>query len=439
MNLIETLFKNKTVLGAVGARAFAVVSSFLMVSIVSRTLSTAEAGAFFVIMALTVTGSTIGRWGTDTVALKASAANELTTRALIALVRICATRALVVAVTIPSIALGLVLTMHRDESYAAVYLAMACAVWTGALAVLAGSALRGFGRISQGIVVETALAPALTLFLVALSPALASLSGVVTAYALGNAISLMVGTALLARTKLSERGTFVLKGRQFELSLFAMAGTSTLFYLLTWAPVITLGTLGLTTEAAYYTVAARLANLINLVPILQNSYIAPLIARAASQRNIPEIGRISTQAARRAALIAAPAAAFFASSPWIVNAVFGAQYEGAVPAMRILVLAAAITISFGPVNPVMLTSNHETLAMSLSAVLLLATIGGVTIGALLGGTTGVALASGGTLMAYAAAASRTLLRRDGIATAAWRFPARGQRALDRTPQQSSDW
>ena len=398
-------------------RAGAVTASLLMAIAATRSLSQVEAGHFFTMFAVSVAASTAGRFGTDTEALKAAASNALDTGALSSLLRICTSRlacACILVYPASSYVLG---TQYWSWNTAALAFPTAAATLTSGLAVFLGSALRGAHHISRGILVETAIAHTGTALL-AFGSTFSTASGALWAYSLCNLFAAGIGAIWIRDVTGTATPRPIPHGLSAETSRAALAGTATLFYCLTYAPVLTLGFTGNPEASASFSVAARVANLINLIPVIQNSYITPMIARAYARCDSDAINKISTRASRRAIMFALPIATIFSIFPQVVTFLFGPQYADSSSAMQILALGAALTIYFGPVNPILMTTGRELLAVGLAAALLLITIVGIATASATAGLTEVAAVSATASITYAAVTSIALARIDGRRTMA---------------------
>ena len=62
------------------------------------------------------------------------------------------------------------------------------------------------------------------------------------------------------------------------MTLFSMMSTAVLYYSLPWAPLIVLCARATPAEAAYYSVALRVAGFMAVVPNIQVTYLAPIMA-----------------------------------------------------------------------------------------------------------------------------------------------------------------
>lgn len=403
---------------AVVARALSIAASFTLVAVSSRGSSAALAGTFFALMAVSVAGSTIGRFGTDVVGLKLAGAGMLDRNSFTLLARFCLVRAAVASAGAAAISPYFVSRGVAGELPGELYFDVFVATWFGAVAVFLGSILRGLGRVSRGTWVESGIAPTAAVAYLMVQGGGLSLVDMLRGLAAGQVVATACGIAWLRAVELAACGDArSLVGRSAEGSRAAIATTAVLFYLLTYAPVLTLGARGLHEDAAFYTLAARVANLIGLVAVLQSSYLAPQIAAAA---RIPfQINRIAVRAARVGLIVGGPMGAVLILSPHIMDLAFGSQYGQTAYPMRILAIGAVLTIAFGPVNAVMLICDREGLSTVLNATLVMVTVGGIWSVSPSGGVAAVAWISAGASAAYAATAAAALRRLDGIRTVAW--------------------
>jgi O-antigen/teichoic acid export membrane protein len=197
--------------------------------------------------------------------------------------------------------------------------------------------------------------------------------------------------------------------------LVPMMGTSLLFYALTWAPLFTLAATRGPRNVAFYTVAARLAAFITLVPSIQVSYLAPAFARLYHQNELIALNALCSRSAWQASIAAAaPALVFVAVPNTAISALYGGGFEVAAIPLVLLAIGAFIGVVVGQVNQLMLLCQMETSALALNAAWLIAWITlGLWLSALGGAPEAAAFAlASGTL--YSIVASGLLASTRGI-------------------------
>lgn len=404
---------------AVTARGLSVAASLFLTVVVARVLPPVEAGAFFVILAWVTGAATLGRMGTDNMVLKWVAAGRAPEGADPRdLLLLCAGASVAVALPFLGIA-SWVLSGHVPASSIGIAAAAAAAtVVPAALSVTASAALRGAGRIATGTIAELGSAQAIAAALILMTSVASrvSLLNVIVAFLAGHLVtalwSFVTATRVLPRRQAPARPFHA--GRAHRAPLLSMMGTSLMFYLLTWSPVLILGAVSTTDQVAHYNAAARVAAFVSLIPVIQASYLTPQFARLFSQGNVEALTRLARATTTRGTLIGLAITVPIALLPGQALRLFGEDYGAAGTALRILALATLLVTAFGPVNGLMLTTGMEHRALALNGALLATTAGAMFLVAPGSGSTGVAIAGAVGSVAYAAAAALLVRERVGV-------------------------
>jgi len=366
-------------IGAIGARGISILASFLLTFVVARLLDVEEAGTFFLIFTSLAIAATFGRFGTDNLALKlvgGASANVRRDVGRLAIVSAAASALSVAVGIVVVVGFGLKLPGVENASIAIV----ATAVIPQALAVLAGALLRARGRLVVGTFAELGSLPTIaTLGLLAYA-AVGNVTLVGALYCLAAASWLTalwaVTAAVLSIRKVSPSATrddqslssFV---RKYIGQLAPMMGTSLIFYAVTWVPIFALTAVGNLEAVSFYTVAARLAGFVGLIPAIQVSYLAPTFARLYQERDVAALNRLAARSAVTALAVAAlPAAALIVAPGLILHVLYGDPYESAAPALIWLTVGVLITVVAGQVNQLMLLCDLEHFALWLNVGLL---------------------------------------------------------------------
>lgn len=409
---------------AIFARALSILSSFLLTILVARLLGVEAAGSFFLAFTTLAVVATFGRFGTDNLALKICGGEPERIRTELGY---SATIAAIAGVSGAGLIYLLLLLSHFILPGMAVEwipLVLSAAI-PQAFAVIAGSVLRGRGRLGLGIIAELGSIPTLSIvFLLILRAAgLLSLTSALISLVAASWLTALWAVIFAVATigKVSEMAprSDVLNFRSFFGSRFrqlsSMMGTSLLFYILTWAPLYALSIASSLVNVSYYTTAARFANIVALVPAIQVAYLSPAFARHFQRHEIGELNALAQRAVRQAALLLLiPVAMLLLAAPLIIRLLYGTAYAPAALPLAILSVGVFLVALAGQVNQLMLLCDLESHALVLSAFL-------VAIWATLGlwvasqfGATGVAWfgAAAGTL--YAVSAAWLLASRRGI-------------------------
>lgn len=409
---------------AVFARAISILASFLLTIVVARLLGAEAAGSFFLAFTSLAVIATFGRFGTDNLALKICGGQP-------GRVRVELRYSAVIAAVASLIGIGLALCALMITGYVLPGLSMAwmplilSAVLPQAFTVIAGSVLRGRGRLGLGITAELGSIPAITIVLMLTSEVFGTLSLATALVSLSVASWVTALWAVLAAIGLlrSQADTLpqfggkgfraFIAGRLGQLS--SMMGTSLLFYLLTWSPLYALSIASSLTNVSYYTAAARLANVVALVPTIQVAYLSPAFARHFQRNEIAQLNALAQRAVRQASvLLLAPVLVLTLASSWIVRALYGPSFAPAAIPLAILALGVFFVALAGQVNQLMLLCDLESHALVQNAILLAlwATAGLWVAGQF--GAVGMALFGAVTSVLYAVSAAWLLNAKRGV-------------------------
>jgi O-antigen/teichoic acid export membrane protein len=406
---------------ALTARVVAIGAGFLLTIVVARSLPVAEAGVFFLLYSLLAVAATLGRFGSETLALKVAgrpAVDRGEVRSLWAVT--------VALSTVVAALFGAVLAASGALPVPVAFATAAGAV-PQALSVLAGSLLRTRGRLAAGIFAELGFLPVASTLGIAVwdlmaAPSLAATALIFTAAAVLTALwSVPLALRAVAELPLSPEVSRVHTALRRNLRpLAAMMATALLVFVVAWAPVFILSSLGMFAAVTLYTAASRLANLITLVPNVQVSLLAPRFASLYLDGRTLELNGLARRSARTATAIAAiPAVVVIAVPGWLLAVAYGDKLVDATPALVVLGAGAFLTVALGQVSSLLLLCDLEgrgfllTLALLVAIIVLGAVL--VPIAELLGIASVVAIGS----VLYAVAGSLLLWRRRGVRSAAF--------------------
>ena len=406
----------------VTARAASIGAGLAMSVLVARQLGPSRAGVFFVLLATLTGAATLGRLGTDNLALKLVATNARDSHsALRQLFLICAVGSALTAGGVYFVAIELLSGKIATDQLEVVAWVAAVSIIPAAIAVTASAILRALGLVAIGTIAELGSTPALTTFgILGLSLTMpVELPNIIYVFAIANTLTACWALPLALRnlptaSPSSPNTTVGEFSRTHGSGLLSMMGTSLMFYLLTWAPVLTLGLVSSMTQAAYFNVAARVTAFISLVPSIQTAYLTPRFAAYHYKGDTGSLNQLVGSSTRRALCLGGIGAALIIAFPSQVLLLFGSDYAPAHSTLQVLAVAAALAVALGPVNGLMLTCGLERFASKLSAIVLVSTVGLMLMVARNQGASGVALVSGVATILYALTASATLQRRLGI-------------------------
>lgn len=400
-------------------RTISIGSSLAMSVVISRYLGPSVAGSFFLLYTLATVASTIGRFGTDNLALRVAVDGPSARASVRQLYLITMSVSAVLTLVLASVVVFLPgqITSNLPP----------LAVWAGiisispmAWSVLAGAVLKARGWIAAGILAELGSVPVVTTIILGVSWeyswTLASVTAVLAASAWLTCLWSVPLSIVLMRSAsepVTDR-TSVLRTNLGSLS--SMMGTSVLYYLLVWAPLLILGFASSTTEVALYNAAARISALLTLIPNIQASYLAPRYAvlhLAGDHRAISRLSGIASQRGLIAAALCGIPILFFSDE---VLTLFGDQFSSASPSLRILTVAALLVAMIGPVNPLLINCGQEKFALALSLTLVVFWVVVGPPAAEIGAAVGVALVALIANVGYSAASSTWLVTRREISS-----------------------
>lgn len=410
----------RSVGGSFLARGASIAASFAFAALVARQLGPEAAGQFFVLFAVFTGAATLGRFGTDNMAIKRIAGLRQgggpESRRLL---QVCAATACVAAVLMGLIGAALLRETLSGGQLVAGSALLGAGVLPASLSVTASAILRARGRVATGTLAELGSTPLLG-FVALLGFDAAADPGVLPClviFSLANlATSVWALPAALVATRTTQTGVEGVRDLppQATGALASMMGTSLLFYLLTWAPVLTLGLFSSHAEAAYFNSAARLAAVVALLPAIQVTYLAPRFAALHHHGDTHSLNLLAQRSTRRAAACAGLLGSLLAVFPAQALRVFGEQYIAAAGSLRLLALSSVVVVALGPVNALMLIAGLERRASLFSALALgLALISLVLLGPAYG-SLGASVVMSIVSISYATAATITLQRKAHI-------------------------
>jgi O-antigen/teichoic acid export membrane protein len=436
----------------VSARVLSILASFLLTIAVARLLGAEAAGSFFLAFTTLAVIATFGRFGTDNLALKICGGQPSRVRVELGYSAVIAAAASLIGIGLAFAALTVIGYALPGLDMALMPLILSAAL-PQAFAVIAGSVLRGRGRLGLGITAELGSIPTITILLMltygalgALSLATALLSLVVASWITAVwAVIAVVSTLHQQDDRAGESaGTgFVAFTADRVGQLASMMGTSLLFYLLTWSPLYALSISSSLANVSYYTAAARFANLVALVPSIQVAYLSPAFARLFQRKEVNQLNALAQRAVRQAAaFLLVPVLVLALASSWIVHTLYGPSFGPAAIPLAILAIGVYLVALAGQVNQLMLLCDLESHALVQNVILIVlwSTVGLWVTGQF--GAVGVAFFGAGTSILYAAAAAWLLTTKRGVRPHLrinWNRRVRIARSKNRTIVACNPW
>jgi O-antigen/teichoic acid export membrane protein len=229
-----------------------------------------------------------------------------------------------------------------------------------------GSALMGGGQIVVGQIPELALRPALMLLLVAVMVLALGTpldAGVVVAvYAATAAMALLVALAILDRRLLRglEPARPSYETRTWGVAAVALALLSGAALINSQTGIALLGLLDTPSATGLYSVAQRGALLVAFPLLAVNAALAPTAARLWAAREVDQLQRLVTRAARATlAASAAIAIVFIAFGRPLLGAIFGGPFTEASGALTILTIGQVANVATGSVALLLVMSGNQ--------------------------------------------------------------------------------
>lgn len=408
------------------ARVFAIAASFAQTVVVARLLAPDESGRFFIVFTTIAIGATLGRFGVDTLALKLLGGAGDARAALPAAWATAAAASVLSGVAVVVVA-GLPV-IGGDLGVPAL-VAVGFGTIGFSLSVIAGSVLRGTGRMVAGIFAELASVPVIVIaFLLTLhlmsKPLDADAALVVTGFAMvvtaGWSVPLSVRAVRRTVESSSPSQGWAAFARTNGRSLALIMLTAMIAFAVVWAPSYALTAMGNFSGVTEFTIALRMASVLTLVPSVQIAVLAPQFSKMFYSRELGRLNALARHSTRTAcALVVLPALVLLIWAEPIVALVFGADMTAAVGPLRLLAVAAMVSVAAGQVNQLMLLCGLESLALGLNVGIVIVWVAIGMWVATLAGVVGVAGLSAVLTMLYCVIAWVALRARRGISSGVW--------------------
>lgn len=251
------------------------------------------------------------------------------------------------------------------------------------LGALRSGALRGLGRVVQGLLPELVLIPALLLaFVVSIwlfSPASLNAHTAMGAHVAAAAVAFTVGLVLLHRSRpealrASVEPTY--DARSWRRSAVPMAVIMGMTILFRQTDTVMVGLMTTEKDVGIYRVAAQWAWLVTLGGQIVNFVIPPFIARFYVQGDKRRLQLLATRTAVVSALIGLPPlVAFVILGKPIIAFVFGSEYSDAFVPLAILSVAQMFNMATGSSGALLAMTKFEQDSAKVLGFSVLANIG----------------------------------------------------------------
>lgn len=243
-----------------------------------------------------------------------------------------------------------------------------------------------------------------------------SLLSIIGAYAISLAVAVLATVVLVIQGRhINWFGAF--HPRLSDIRLWLQLGLNVLFSqlsiaLLNQSPVILAGVLLSAFDAGELGAVIRLSMLVAFALTAVNSVVSPFLSRAMAQEDKWELQSLVTRATGFSLLVAVPVCSgFFIFAPELLS-LFGDDYAGAVPYLRLMLLAYGVLAACGPsVALLNMTGIHRAMTKIVTAWTVFTLIGlvvGMTQTGMLGGVVVAAISVAGYPVILAVLCRKTL-------------------------------
>ena len=393
---------------AVSARAISMTGAFALTTVYLRSMPGREAGLVLFIYTVLAVAATVAVLGGNTLAMRDSARDATSAAATI---RHTAALSVLTSPVVAVLLVVAILVQGRGTTSVWVAVMAGITVLPWALSTVAGSTLRGLGRVGAGTLAEVGLSVWVAAIGMAVLAALghATAIGAVVMLLLGNVVTMVWSCWLVARLVPSVRQASpgllqFLRQQRHTLSSFLTASLGS--YLFVWLPVVVLGYVNTDARLAQHDVAtfnagARPAQFVAIVALIQASYLGPRFARLFHVGDLDGLAMVSRRSVLWAGAWGALFCAVAVTRPQAILSIFEG-YAEAAPILITLTLGGFLVVLIGPVSQVMLVAGLERDARTYTLVLLgLAAVGLPLLAHW--GTIAVSVGTAVTSLAYAVA------------------------------------
>lgn len=336
--------------------------------LLARRLGVSAAGRFYLVLALISVVAVVGRFGTDQLVLRMVSVRRQQTgvvaEAYRASIRLAAALLALLSVLLVLGSSVLATTVFHDPTLTGLIVIGAVGILPFGLVAIQGEAIKGLGRPGLGSVIQSVVAPAVSLAALVSLPHLRSTTGVVILQVVGLATAWAVGEIVWRLLTHSDDASVRSAGGAVPRAEFVRActpffGASAYGLVLAWGPVLALGMAGRMDDTAAYFAAERWTAVASMVLVAVNGSVGPHFARLWAVGNAGEFARllrVSTLSLGIAA-VALFAATVVLAEPML--GVFGEEFGYAAPALRVLAFGQLVVLAGGPVTIALVMAGHE--------------------------------------------------------------------------------
>jgi lipopolysaccharide exporter len=328
--------------------------------VVARLLDPATFAVYAGLLAVTILAGSFWDAGISTVVITAIAGHG-PTRAILR--RVLVARLITLPIWLVVLALGFLLFGTRTQIGPGTVLAVSIASVAAATSIPLQAILRAhlqFGRPAVAAAAGRWLTAAMTVGLLIAGPAKDLLPVVFLAQAAGEVTTLVIAAVFVSRTGEGDtRGPWDPREVSLRRS-FPYAANSVLAVAYNRLDIVLVATLTTTAQLAAYSPASRLQDALYLIPTALASIALPYLSRTLAGPGGVEASRaLVRQLWKIGLLLTVPAAAILILwMPAVIGMLLGSDYEGSVPAARILSLSMIAAVVGGPILGLLIAAGR---------------------------------------------------------------------------------
>jgi len=348
-------------------RGFGAAAGFLLTLVVTNSVSSNDAGLFFLCLAIASALGMLLTLGSPQALIRIVGANSgdcwpVINQQLSVILKLVLGLSLLCLAVFYTFSSWIALDVFRKPELAAALPMTGLATLLFALVQVFAAALQGAQRGVFASLVQNVITP---LSFIALVMGVMFLYGDLDAldllwvYTLGLGLAVLAG--LLAWNKDPRSAISYQRGfpRELRASLYPLFIVSVMTLCVQWAGQLAVGRYLAPEQIAYFAAAQRTALLASFVLIAVNLVVAPKFARAFAENSSGEVNHLSRLSSRLMLLMAAPVLVVMLLFPKFLMDLFGEGYVVAAPLLQIMAVGQFINVMTGSVGYLLTMTSHE--------------------------------------------------------------------------------
>ena len=240
------------------------------------------------------------------------------------------------------------------------WIALSILPWS--LLTLFSQLLQGLNRIGDAIFVQTIGIMLVNIPLLLLLGTVNGAAGATASFTLSTCIILVLGWRLWRRYTPELRNVTP----EFDVKTLLETSIPLFWFDFTVLAVGMSDTLeiGFFTDSksvGVYNTAKRVSTLASALLTSINLVVAPQFAAMHAKNEVAQLGKLARDAARLVTLLSVPIVIVFFLIPGTILGIFGAEFVGGAPVLKIMIMGEFVNAVTGPVGVLLLMSGHEKL------------------------------------------------------------------------------